>query len=185
MKATMAIGLAGALVLAACNDTQDDQTVAEATPTDLATPTAPPAPDGSTPQGFVDIASASDRYEVEAGRLAQDMGKSDEVKAFGAMMVKDHTTSSANLKTAVAEAGNGLAVNPALTDKQQRDLDQLRTAGENFDAMYAQQQVSAHEAALALLQGQASGGTVEQLKAFAAKTAPVVEHHLGEARDLP
>jgi putative membrane protein len=185
MKATMAIGLAGAFALAACNNAQDDQTVAEATPTDLATPTAPPTPDSSTPQGFVDTAAASDMYEIEAGRLAQDMGKSDEVKAFGAMMVKDHTTSSANLKTAVAEAGNGLAVNPALTGKQQADLEQLRTAGDNFDAMYAQQQVAAHEQALALLQGQATGGTVAQLKAFAAQTAPVVEGHLGEARDLP
>lgn len=185
MKTRIAIGFA-AMALAACADnTEQDQAVAEATPTDVATPTAAPTPDASTPQGFIDLVAASDAYEVAAAKLAQNMGKSDEVKSFADMMVKDHTTSSANLRTAVAEAGGGLIVEPTMSDKQQRDLNELRGAGENFDAMYAQQQVAAHEEALALLKGQAAGGTVEQLKAFATNTAKVVEGHLGHARELP
>jgi putative membrane protein len=185
MKIQLALASAAALALAACgnNDTADD-TVAEATPSDTALPTDTATPDASSPQGFVDTMAASDMYEIEAGRLAQDMGKSQAVKDFGAMMVKDHTTSSDKLKAAVGEAGNGLAVTPAMTPVQQGLLDQLRGAGENFDAMYAQQQVDAHETALATLQAQAQSGTVEQLRTFAADTAKVVQGHLDHARSL-
>lgn len=180
----LAIASAAVLALTACN-TQDNtaEAPAESTTTPAATPT--PTPAASSPQSFVDTVAASDMYEIEAAKLAKDMGKSDKVKAFAAMMVKDHTTSSSDLRAAVAAAGNGLAFAPALTPLQQAHLDQLRGAGDNFDAMYAQQQVDGHEAALGLLQAQAQGGTVEQIKTFAAKAVTVVEGHLAEARKLP
>jgi len=63
-------------------------------------------------------------------------------------------------------------------------LDALRNAGDQFDQTYLQQQVTAHEQALTLLQGQAERGTVEPLKAFAAEAAPVVEGHLEQVREL-
>ena len=186
MKIPIALASAAALALAACGDSDTtDETATEAVATETALPTDVPTPDTSSPQGFVDTMAASDMFEVEAGKLAQQMGKSQAVKDFGAMMVKDHTTSSDKLKAAVAEAGNGLAVAPALTPVLQGNLDQLRGAGETFDAMYAQQQVDAHETALGVLQAQAGSGTVEQLRTFAADTAKVVEGHLAEARKLP
>jgi putative membrane protein len=186
MKIQLALVSAAALALAACGSNEPaDQATADATPTDAALPTETATPMAATPQAFVDAAAASDMFEIEAAKLAQAQGKSDKVKSFAAMMIKDHTASSDKLKKAVGEAGNGLAVNPALTPVQQGLLDQLKTAGENFDAMYAQQQVDAHEKALALLQEQAASGTVAQLKAFAGEVAPIVEGHLGHARDLP
>ena len=185
MKIQLAFVSVAALALAACgSDDTADEAVAEATATDTAMPTDAATPDTTSPQGFVDTMAASDMFEIEAGRLAQEMGESQAIKDFGAMMVRDHTTSSDKLKAAVAEAGNGLAVNPAMTPVQQGLLEQLRTGGENFDAMYAQQQVDAHETALGVLQTQAQSGTVAQLKAFAAETAAVVEGHLEQARGL-
>ena len=182
-----ALTFAAALALAACgsNEAADDRMTDEATATETAATIDVPTPDAGTPQGFVDTVAASDKFEIEAARLAQEMGESDKVKAFAATMIRDHTASSDKLKAAVAEAGNGLAVAPELTPLQQGDLDQLRGAGDNFDAMYAQQQLHAHEAALALLQAQAQSGTVEQLKTFAGEAATVVEGHLDQARQLP
>ncbi len=187
MITRIAIAAAGALALAACGGEATDQTTADATATETAAaiPTGAATPDTSSPQGFVDTVAASDMYEIEAARIAQEQSKSDKVKAFAAMMIKDHTTSSDNLKKAVADAGGGLTVAPALTPVQQGNLDQLRTAGETFDAMYAQQQVDAHQTALDLLQAQAQSGTVAQLKSFATDTAKVVEGHLDHARELP
>lgn len=189
MRTRLFLTAAATLALAACSGGADDadtatDTTADATMTDQATVNPDPAAMAPTSaQGFVDQASASDMYEVEAGKLAQQMGKSQAVKDFGAMMVKDHTKSSSDLKTAAGKA-SGVTVNPKLTAKQQADLDALKNAGANFDATYKQQQVAAHQAALTLLQGFAQGGDDPALKDFASKTAPVVEGHLAEAQKL-
>jgi len=187
MKTRLSIVSAAALALAlaACGsqDEAADATVTEDT-TAVPTDDAAAAPDPSTPQGFVATQASSDMYEIEAGRLAQEMGQSDEVKEFGAMMVEDHTTSSANLKTAADAAGSGVTVPTAMLPKHQQNLDALRNAATHFDSVYAEQQVMAHQEALALLKGQAETGTVASLKAFAAETAPIVEAHLEHARTL-
>lgn len=187
MKAHLFLAAAaGALMLAACGDADEPAADATATGDAMAEQTAA-STDAATPvtaQAFVDAASASDLYEIEAGRLAQERGTSQAVKDFGAMMVQDHTKSSNDLKAAAAQAG-GVTVNPQMTPKQQSDLDALRNAGDDFDSVYAQQQVAAHEMALQLLQGYAAGGDTASLKDFASKTAPVVETHLGHARELP
>ena len=184
MKARLFFSLAGALALAACGDTDTEATDATPAAEDtLATPTETATP-AMTAQAFADAVAASDMYEIEAGRLAQDMGTSEEVRDFGAMMVEDHTTSSENLKAAAAEAEPALTVAPKLMADQQAQLDELRQAGDRFDAVYAQQQVAAHEKALALLQGYANSGGPEPLTGFASETATVVEGHLDQARGL-
>jgi putative membrane protein len=182
MKFRLTIATALALALAACGSDEPTAPAAE----DTAAPPAAvaEAPDPSTPQGFVDMAASSDMYEIEAGKLAQQMGTSDGVKAFGAMMEKDHTASSDKLKAAVMEAGEGLSVPTAMLPKHQQLLDALRSAGDGFDALYAQQQVAAHQEALTLLRGQAAAGTAEPLKAFAEAAMPVVQGHLDHAREL-
>lgn len=184
MKAKLLVTAAGALALAACgspsNETAPDETLA----TDTATPTETAAPAITMAQPFVDAASASDAYEIEAGRLAQTMGTSQKVKDFGAMMVKDHTTSTTNLKAAAAQAA-GVTVNAQMTALQQNDLDTLRNAGATFDTVYAQQQVAAHEQALSLLRDYAASGDSAPLKTFASNTVTVVEGHLAKARELP
>jgi len=177
---------AGSLALAACGTAEEP---AEAPPEAETTapavnPTADLA-DPSTPQGFVDTAAASDMYEVEAGRIAQEKGQSDAVKQFAQMMIDDHTTSSENLMAAAGQA-SGVTVAPRMTAMQQQMLTELRNTGtEAFDGVYKQQQVNAHQQTLAALQDYAQSGTEASLKSFAATTAPVVEMHLGMANELP
>lgn len=178
---------AGALALAACGSAEDaegEQAPAVEETTAAAEPGADMA-DPSTPQGFVDTVAASDMYEVEAGRVAQDKGQSDAVKQFGQMMVDDHTTSSNNLKAAAGQV-EGVTVNPQMTAMQQQMLTELRNAGnDTFDRTYKQQQVNAHQQTLNVLQTYAQSGTAEPLKTFAGNTAPVVEGHLRMANELP
>lgn len=185
MKAQLLVTAAGALALAACGSPADDTAPDETLPTDTAPATEIPAATVATPaQAFVDAASASDAYEIEAGRLAQSMGTSQKVKDFGAMMVTDHAASTAGLKAAAAQA-TGVTVNSQMTALQQNNLDALRNAGATFDTVYAQQQVSAHEQALRLLRDYAASGDAAPLKTFAGDTVTVVEGHLVKARDLP
>lgn len=188
MRASILAGTAF-LALAACGDAERDADAASnetqivdsesAAATDASAEGAVPTTAGE----FVSMAAASDMYEVEAGKLAQTMGKSDAVKNFGRMMVTDHTKSTADLKAAAGQV-QGVDMSPQLTAEHQSDLDALKSAGENFDQVYAQQQVAAHTKALSMLRGFAERGDAEPLKEFAAKTAPVVERHLTEARSL-
>ncbi len=184
MTFRFALASAAALALAACGSGNDAADTAATDDTLAADDTALTAPDPTTPQGFIDLAASSNAYEIEAGRLAQERGTRQEVKDFAAKMVEDHTAASEKLSAAVVAGGASLAVPPQMLPQHQQQLDALRNAGDQFDQTYLQQQVAAHEEALALLQGQAGTGTVESLKAFAAEAAPVVEGHLEEVRAL-
>lgn len=185
---------AAPLALAACTPSDgnaerdagagDTAATTAATDTAMTPPTDPMGGQAATdPQGFVNAAAASDMFEIESARLAKTMGRSAEVKEFAAMMERDHTKSTADLKTAAGTAKVTPA--PEMTTRQQSDLAALRAAGDNFDRLYKQQQLAAHQQALALLRGQAEGGTAASLKAFAAKTVPVVEQHLEHVQRLP
>lgn len=138
--------------------------------------------DAATPmtgQQFADTAAASDMFEIESSKLAQDKGTSDAVKEFAAMMVKDHTNSTAKLKDAAGKAEPAITPNPAMNAEQNANLEALRAAsGAEFDTLYKQQQMMAHKKALAALQGYAANGDVPTLKTFASDTSKVVEGHL-------
>jgi putative membrane protein len=53
-----------------------------------------------------------------------------------------------------------------------------------FDRTYIDQQVTAHQNALQLMNGFAQAGGPRPLRQAAAKTAPLVQHHLDLARQL-
>ena len=182
MHIRLTVATALALSLAACGSQED--AVAPADDAVEQADAAGQALDLNSPQGFIDMAASSDMYEIEAGKLAQQMGTSAAVKEFGAMMEKDHAASSEKLKAAAADANQGLSVPTAMQPKHQQQLDALRGAGANFDTLYAQQQQAAHQEALNLLNSQAQAGTVASLKAFAAEAQPVVQGHLEHAREL-
>lgn len=200
MRSTFALtaATAAALALSACgsrSDAPDAAGTAEAesstTIPDEAMGTATGAMAGdaaatapTSAQGFADMAAASDQFEIESSKLAKTMAKTPAVKEFAAMMVTDHTKSSAELKAAAGKATPAVTPAPKLTAQQQSDLDSLKSAGANFDTLYASKQVAAHQQALSLLQSYAASGDTESLKAFASKTAPTVQKHLEKAQTL-
>jgi putative membrane protein len=110
------------------------------------------------------------------------MAKAAGVKAFGKMMVDGHTATSNELKPLAAAAG---VTPPTEMDERRKGfIDNLKAAGADFDRVYLGQQVAAHNEALSLMRGYADGGDNAPIKAFAAKTAPIVEQHLMKAREL-
>lgn len=136
---------------------------------------------------FANQAAAGDQFEIRSSQLAATKAGSAAVKSFAAMLVTEHTKSTADLKAAGAQASPAIVPAPVLTAEQTANLDALAKAanGAAFDMLYAQVQVPSHENALALLRGYAERGDTPSLKAFAAATAPVVEKHLDAARKLP
>jgi putative membrane protein len=178
-----------ALSVAACGK-KADETKGAATPTEqAATPDANPAATVPTPANeavaidMVPKAAASDMFEVDAAKVAEKRSTNAEVKKFAAMMVTDHTKSTAGLKKAIADSGQTITPPTALPSDLQGKIDDLNKAdAKDFDKKYMDTQVDAHQAALDLLQRYAQDGDVPAIKTWAAATAPIVQHHLDMAK---
>jgi len=186
---TFAAGAALALVLAAC-ERQAEAPIGNATVENIdmgnnlvgnetAAVVAMAAAD------FASTIAASDMFEIESGKLAAEKGTSAEIKDFGTMLQADHKKSTDELKAAGAKAEPAITPAPTLTGEQQANLDKLKAAsGAEFDRMFAEQQVAAHQKALDALRAYSAGGDAQPLREFATKAATVVEGHLEKARGL-
>jgi putative membrane protein len=139
----------------------------------------------STPD-FVQKAAMSDMYEVEAGKIASQKGKSDAVKQFGQQMVDAHSKTTEELKTIVRAEKIDVELPAKLDDKHQGLIDALNNASaDDFDKTYAKQQVDAHQEAVELFDSYTKQGDNAALKQSAAKTLPVIQQHLDMAKKLP
>lgn len=138
-----------------------------------------------SPQEFADRAARSDAFEMAAAEIAAKNAASAEVKAFAALMIDAHTQSTAALKKAAAAAAPAITPNPKLTVDQEEDLSELRAlTGAKFDEKYIDEQVDAHEDALALMKKYAADGDVPSLKTTANDSISVIERHLARAKEL-
>jgi putative membrane protein len=173
-----------ALALAGCGDAEEEATADGAAADRMSVATEDTVAQPGTAQHFVDAVAASDAYEIEAARLAQENATSEEVTSFAEMMIEDHTSSTSSLREAAAQA-SGVTLDPRMTSTQEQDIQALRDAGDDFDSVYAQQQVAAHEAALSLLRDYTASGDVEALRSFSRDSAGMVQDHLDQARELP
>lgn len=133
---------------------------------------------------FVKQVAISDMFEIESSKLAQQKGSPAE-KTFASQMVTDHTKTSKEMKGLVAE-GKVKAELPASLDSSHQDkLDKLKKAsGRDFSSEYSSMQVSAHKDAVDLFERYAKGGDNADLKDWAGKTLPALQHHLQMAQDL-
>lgn len=122
-------------------------------------------------------AGASDLFERQSAKV-MTTSHDAKVRGFAAMMTKDHTASTADVKRAAMRSGLHPAP-PKLTAQQSRDLAALGAArGTARDRLYVDQQKAAHREALTVQQGYADRGSVPALKAAAGKIVPVVQHHI-------
>jgi len=134
-------------------------------------------------EAFVSNAAMSDMYEIQAGQMAQQKGQSADVKAFGKMMVADHTAMSNEMKPLAQAAGQTLPT--TLDERRKGMLDNLAAAsGADFDRVYLSQQEAAHQEALTLMRGYADNGDNAELKALAQKATPKIQAHLDRVKQI-
>ncbi|ARF88296.1 DUF4142 domain-containing protein [Burkholderia cenocepacia] len=131
---------------------------------------------------FVDKAGMIGKVERQAGQLALDRSSNADVKAFARKMVDDHARIADELRHIGAQKGvpvqTRMLVDPEVTALRAKD-------GRAFDAAYvALAGPRAHEAAVRLYETEAKEGRDPQLRAFAARTLPMLNAHLSAARQL-
>lgn len=132
-------------------------------------------------KNFADAAAKGGMMEVMLGEYAEMNGANAKIKAFGKMMTEDHGKANAELKSWAASANYVLPT--ALDEDQQKKVDDLKMKkGADFDKAYIDMMVSDHKKDIADFKKQANDGTGD-LKSFAAKTVPTLEHHLQSAEE--
>lgn len=133
---------------------------------------------------YVTKAGAADLFEIQSSQLAATRARRPQVREFAQMLVTDHNHSTQMVTDAARS--DGLNPRPPMLEPAQRTmLRQLERARDrDFDRLYLNQQIPAHQQGLALHRNYARGGEGRALRDTARNIVPVVEHHLQRARQL-
>jgi len=122
--------------------------------------------------------------EVEASKVALEKSASADVKAFAQQMVDDHGKAGSELKGLADQKGVKVDDGPSTVKKAEIKVLSGRK-GASFDQHYADSiGVKAHEDTVKLFQKEVDKGTDPDVKAWAQKTLPALQHHLEMARQL-
>jgi putative membrane protein len=143
----------------------------------LAAPLAAVAADSTPDASFYKNAAEGGISEVDAGTLAQDKGKDQKVKDFGAMMVKDHSAANDKLKALAASKSITLPTTASMGQMATKAKLEILT-GDTFDKSYIKGQIKAHQQTIALFKKEAVTGQDADAKAFAKATLPTIKAHL-------
>ncbi|RZI56903.1 MAG: DUF4142 domain-containing protein [Rubrivivax sp.] len=132
---------------------------------------------------FLKNAAESGHAEIDAGNLALQKGSSADVKSFAQKMVDDHKKADTELQALAASKGVKLPTEATMVAKGKVKILEKRD-GTGFDHAYAENQVSAHKDAVKLFEKASKDAKDADVKAWAAKTLPTLQHHLQEAQAL-
>ncbi|MEU8247700.1 DUF4142 domain-containing protein [Nonomuraea sp. NPDC048916] len=115
--------------------------------------------------------------EIQAGRLAEKKGATQQVKSIGEMLVKDH----GEFDTKLVELAETLRVKlpEGLTEAQREQAKRLEAASTGtFDREFVSQMTAAHKVAIAATKQEIDRGSSPQVVELAKSALPAVEDHL-------
>jgi len=128
-------------------------------------------------------AAETDLKEIEVGKLAQQKGTDPEVKAFGKMLVDDHTKSSGEVKTLAGRKNISLPL--VVSEKGKEKYNELNEkSGLDFDKKFADMMVDGHKKALENAEKASEKAADEEIRVWAANKIPTLTAHLEHAEKL-
>ncbi|MBT2339554.1 MULTISPECIES: DUF4142 domain-containing protein [Pseudomonas] len=142
----------------------------------------------ATSNDFVENAAAGGFAEIETSKIALEKSASADIKEFANKMITDHTKANQELMALAKKHDIEVPDETTLVKKAKAKILDMRD--ESFDAAYANNQVKAHEETIALFKKEAETVTDDkkagntELKAFAQKMLPDLQHHLDAAKKL-
>ncbi len=186
-KKTALIITAVAIAVAACNQQKGSKAVdkVEDTVSKPVGQTSAAVMGANMVSAYVPNAARGDLYEIQAAEIALERSKNPQVKQLAEMIGTDHSDALSRLKTAVGSDAPDTAVPSELDDRRKGLIDNLRSAAPgDFDKVYADQQVAAHEEAITLHRGFGDNKDAYALAGHARTVLPKIEAHLQSARQL-
>ncbi len=132
---------------------------------------------------FMVTAASGGLMEVELGKLALQNASSAKVKEFGQGMITDHSKANEELKALAMQKNIAIPSTPG--EKHQGHINDLKDKkGADFDKAYMKLMVEDHEEDVEKFEKEAQNGAEPDVKAFAAKTLPVLKHHHEMAKSI-
>jgi putative membrane protein len=130
---------------------------------------------------FAVAAANGGMLEVQLGKLAVSKATSPKAIEFAKMMVADHSKANAELMNI---AGAKTITLPAILSNQfQKDYDDMsKLDKKDFDKAYIDYMVKDHKEDIEEFKKESENGKDAELKAFAAKHVPILQHHLEMAQ---
>lgn len=185
--------LAAALLLgvASCNSSSDDS-VKEAQKTNEAKidsttqdtgQGAAVRDDKEHDSEFMTKAASGGMLEVELGKVVAQRATTADVKQFAQQMVTDHTKANNELKAVAAK--KNITLPASLGDDQKKVYDNVLTEkGAQLDQKYVSEMVDDHEEDVKEFQEASTKAGDPAVRAFAAKTLPVLQMHLAMIKKI-
>ena len=132
----------------------------------------------NTVDGFVTNLAVANMYELQAAEIAQAKSNNAQVKELASMITRDHTSAGEKLSTTAPTAAPDVTIPTALDQRRQGLIDNLNAASaEDFDKVYLEQQVAAHNEVLTLLNGFSDNTDAPALASLARElVAPITMH---------
>jgi putative membrane protein len=135
-------------------------------------------------QAYLFHAGAGDVFEVTTSMLLLQKSQNPQVRGFATMLIADHTMLS-NTALATAKGAGVMPPPPELTPQQKAQITQLMSATPaTIDRVYLQQQLPAHQQALALNQGYGAAGDTPALRQAAAAAVSKIQQHIVQVQQL-
>ena len=132
---------------------------------------------------FLDSAATIDMTEAHEGQMAQNGASRPEVKQFAQTLVQDYTNSYGQIAELAAK--ENVTIPKGINAVRIRPIEQLGSLkGAQFDRQFAREQIVAEQRAIAVFKREAEHGENADVKAYAAKTVPVLEKDLKQAQAL-
>lgn len=129
---------------------------------------------------FLMAAAEMQLEEISLGKLAQEKGNTQHVKALGKMMVTDHNQSLSEL-TALAEA-KSVAVPSTITEDSHDNYMKLADkSGNDFGKAYSDMMVDHHKDAISLFEKAAKDAEDQEIRTWAKNKLPSLKMHLEHA----
>jgi putative membrane protein len=127
-------------------------------------------------------AAQGGQAEVALGQLAQAKATDSQVKAYGQMLVTDHSKANDDLMSIARTKSVTLPSDMSAAQKSTKDRLDKQT-GAAFDRAFMNQMVRDHQNDIKEFE-QASKSSDPDVKAFAEKALPTLRHHLEEAQRI-
>jgi putative membrane protein len=132
---------------------------------------------------FYKKATEGGLFEIDTGNQAAQKSNNQQIKDFGAMLVKDHTAAGDKLKALAATKDVSLPTSASVGQMASKGkLDVL--SGDTYDKSFIETQIKAHRQTIALFNKEVASGQDADAKAFAQATLPTLKQHLKTATTI-